>query len=275
MLNPISNAVKDIHMTIPREILIEVFGRVDPRDWRQMAPLSIDEMIKSKVIRHRVLNDCNLIGGRQALISLVGLEAHCQDTYTTIYNIPLERTGNREILSVLSINYLPQSVAMGTIGNPYGSMNSLSIYDTQVVAQRIMDSVSNAPHVSSATCELIGYNTVMVTDNMRATQNYELRCMLANDENLSNLSPRSYPAFSKACFLATKSYIYNTLTIRIDQGVLEQGQSLGKYREIVDEYRESEEQYQEFLKTVLRKVLFMNDVTSHERYISSMINPGI
>src|ERR1700752_1514385 len=169
MLNPISNAVKDIHMTIPREILIEVFGRVDPRDWRQMAPLSIDEMIKSKVIHHRVLNDCNLIGGRQALISLVGLEAHCQDTYTTIYNIPLERTGNREILSVLSI------------------------YDTQVVAQRIMDSVSNAPHVSSATCELIGYNTVMVTDNMRATQNYELRCMLANDENLSNLSPRSYP----------------------------------------------------------------------------------
>lgn len=277
MLNPISNAVREIQMTIPAQILTEVFGREDYRNWRRAAPVSVDEMIKSKVIRPRVLKDCNLIGGREAIISLEGLSPSVvDDSYAAIYNVPLERTGNRELMSVLSVNYIPSGSAFG--GGPgmaYASSNPIAISDVQSVGQRVMDSVSNIPHICSAQAELIGYNTVIIRDSMRATHPYELRCIVANDENLSNISPRSYPNFARACALAVKSYIYNQLIIRINQGVLEQGQELGVFKQIVEEYRESEEQYQDYLKLVLRKVFFMNDMTSHDRYISIQINPGL
>lgn len=275
MLNPVNHAVQEIQYTIPSQILTEVFGREDYRNWRRTAPVSIDEMIKSKVIRPRVLKDCNLLGGRQIYVSLEGLRSHQQDTYTVIYDIPPERTGNREIISVLSANYLPHSAAMGAMGMAYGSVNPITQSDLEAASQRVIDSYANVPHISTAHVELIGYNTILVRDQMRSTLIYEIRCIVANEENLSNISPRSYPAFAQACIYATESYIYNQLIIRMDQGMLEQGQPLGEFKNYVDRFVDSEEKYRTYINEQLRKVLFMSDVMSHTRFITAQINPGI
>lgn len=275
MLNPVTHAVSEIQMVIPAQILTEVFGREDYRNWRRVAPVSIDEMIKSKVIRPRVLKDANLLGGRHVLIPLDNIPAYSQDSFSSIYNIPPEATGHREILSILSVNYLSSVAGTGGMGMPFNVSNPTSSSDLAMAGQRVMDSFANVPHVSTAHAELIGYNTVLLRDSMRPSQAYALRCMLANDENLSNIQPRSYRAFSKAAILATKSFIYNQLIIRIDQGVLEQGQGLGEFKNVVDSYSDAEEQYQEYMKTVFQKVLFMNDVQSYDRYIAVQVNPGL
>lgn len=275
MINPISNAIREIQMTIPSQILTEVFGREDYRNWRRAAPVSIDEMIKSKVIRPRVLKDCNLVGGRQVIIDLVGIEGHQEDHYTVIYNIPLSVTGNREIISVLSVGYVSMNAIVGSPGYAYATATPTSMSDLETAGQRVMDSMAAIPHISTASVEMIGYNTIIIRDPMRSNQSYQIRCVISNEENLNNISPRSYPVLAKACLLAVKSYIYNQLNIRIDQGMLEQGQALGKFRDVVDDYKESEEQYQEYLKMVLRKVFFMNDVSSYDRYIGIQINPSV
>ena len=275
MYNPVTNAVQEIERTIPKQILTEVFGREDFRNWRRNAPVTIDEMIKSKVIRPTVIKDCNLIGGRIILLSLEGAGFDLIDQFTTVYNVPVALTGNREIVSVLSVHYLPALAMSGGPAAPFAMMSPTSVSDVQTAAQRVGDAASNIPHVSSAEAELIGYNTVMIRDSMRSTQIYGLRCVIAHDENLANLSPRSYRHFAKACILATKSYIYNQLVIRMDQGRLEQGQELGRFKDIVDQYADSEEMYQDYIRNVLRKVLFMNDTTSHDRFIRLQVNPSL
>lgn len=275
MLNPISHAIGEIQMTIPPPILTEVFGREDIRNWRRTAPVSIDEMIKSKVLRPRVLKDANLLGGRHAMISLESVRGYQQDNYSSIYDIPPQLTGHREILSVLSVHYLPYAMTSSGGSIPMNVTTPSTQSDIGMAAQRVMDSYANVPHVSTAHAELVGYNVVLIRDQTRPSQAYGLRCLLANEENLSNIQPRSYRSFSKACILATKSYIYNQLIIRLGSGMLEQGQSLGEFKNIVDSYSEAEEQYQDFLTNELQKVLLMNDVQSYDRFISFQVHPGL
>ena len=103
-MNPISVAVLQIKYAIPPELLRITFQE-DLKVWRG-APISIDSSILNRVIRPRVLLDTNLVGGVYDLISLEGLQATIIDDLSVIYTIPVTRTQNRLILSVLSIGYL-------------------------------------------------------------------------------------------------------------------------------------------------------------------------
>lgn len=275
MTTPIGNALQEIHLSIPRQILSYVFGKEEFNNWRRPAPVSVDEMILSKVIRRRVLKDANLIGGKSAWVSLEGLSGSQTDLYTRVYQVPPERVGRREIMSVLEVSYLSFGMGIGSVGAPYSTGALTGQSDLTTVSQRVQDSFSSIAHVSSADVELIGYNTVMLRDSLQQSQAAMLRCLLSNEENLSNLQPRSYRHFATACKLAVKSYIYNETFITLGQGMMEQGQALGQFKEAIDEYKDAEEMYQTFLTETLMKVLFINDHGSHERFIRMQINPSL
>ena len=104
-MNPIVKALDDIKFTIPYEVLNATF-QDNYNDWRNKS-LSIDEQILNKIIRPRVLIDCNIVGGIMMVIPLMNINPDFADNYSTIYTIPDDRTGGRTILSVLSIGYLP------------------------------------------------------------------------------------------------------------------------------------------------------------------------
>lgn len=210
-----------------------------------------------------------------AIISLEGLPPKYIDTYTVIFEIPTDRTAGREIVSVLSIGYLPQMAAFNTAGNGMGTVSPNSMSDLMSASQRVMDSHSNVPTISNATCDLVGFNTLLVRDQMRVTAAYQIRCMLANESNLNNINPRSYLAFTKLCTLAVKSYIYNHLLISIDQAYLQGGQELGSFRSYVESLADSEEMYRTYLTEVWQKTAFMNDNPSFSRFIKSQLSPGI
>jgi hypothetical protein len=263
----------EIKYTIPQQILGVAF-RDDLYNWRQ-APISLDQQILNKVIKPRVMIDANLVGGAMAIISLEGLPAKYIDTYSVIFEIPMDRTGGREIVSVLSIGYLPQMTAFNTAGNGMGTVNPNSMSDLMSAGQRVMDSHSNVPTISNATCDLIGFNTMLIRDQMRVTAAYQIRCILANEANLNNINPRSYLAFTKLCTLAVKSYMYNRMLIAIDQAYLQGGQELGSFRTYIESLADSEEMYQTHLREVWQKTAFMNDVPSYNRYIKMQLSPGI
>lgn len=272
-MNVYTKAIDTIKYTVPKAILQLAF-KDDLVNWRQ-APVSIDHQILEKVIKPRVLVDLNLVGGQTVIINLDGTPAKYTDTHNIVYEISPALTSNREIISILSVSYLPYSSSFNSLGYGMGTINPTSMSDLMSATQRVADSHSNIPPVSNATADLVGYNTVLIRDQHRVTNAYQIRCVLANAENLSNINPRSYLHIAKLCELAVKSYIYNKMIIDMDYTHLVGGQELGKVKEIVESYSDHEQMYQDYLKQVVQKVMFMNDHFTHARFIKMQVNPTI
>jgi hypothetical protein len=111
----------------------------------------------------------------------------------------------------------------------------------------------------------------MVKDTAPVLMNGHLRCILANDEDYNNLQMRSVLAFCKLVELAVKAYIYNEYIVRIDMAFLSGGQEIGRFKEVVDTYSDSELAYEEYLKNVWTKVAFMNDPETFTKLLKLQI----
>lgn len=273
-MNILNKALDHIKFSIPIEILKLTFNDNTTNSWKS-APISLDQQILNKVIRPRVLIDADLVGGQTIIVSLEGLTPKYVDTYTIIYEVPEDRLMYRSLISVLSIGYLPFSSSYNAMGAGMGTVNPNSMSDVLSAGQRMGDSMSNIPPISNSSVELIGANTILVRDQLRVTNAYQLRCVVGNDENLNNISPRSYLAFAQLCELAVKAYIYNTQLIPLDQGFLQGGQNLGSVKSYIDELRDSNEMYMQHLKEVWTKTAKMNDMMEYTRFIKLQICPAI
>jgi len=266
-MSPIAKALDEIKFRIPEAILKEAFKQ-DNYSWRSV-PISTDEIITNKVIRSRVLVDCNLVGGIETLINLVGLSPTTIDEITLVYHIPKDRTQNRTIVNALSVGYLNYTNAFNVAG--VGSVTAQAGNDVLNAALAVMQSHSGAPLISTARVSLIGNNTIMVRDANRVITNNYLRCRLSDDEDMNGLQARSIPAFCKLVELAVKSYIYNTLIIKMGSAYLSGGQELGIFKSIVEGFADSEQMYQDYLVTIWRKVAMMNDTESYTRFLKLQI----
>lgn len=266
-MNIISKALNEVSYRIPNQILKEVFTERNYR-WRE-TPITIEEQITNKVIRPRVLVDCNLVGGTEAFIPLEGLECELIDNFTVVYRIPKDKTQGRSITSVLSVSFTTQSLASAQ--GAMSGLNPNSVTAPGLAGMAMMDSFSPIPLTSTARVTLIAENTIMIRDTSPIISSAFIRCILSNDENLANMQMRVIPDFCKLVELAVKSYIYNESIIKIGMAQLSGGMDLGKYKEIVEGYSEAEELYQEFLRTVWSKVSLINDQPSFLRLQKLMI----
>lgn len=271
-MSAITKALQEIRFSIPDAVLRAAF--IGQYQWRGI-PQSLDDAIMQKVLGPRVMVDCNLVGGAFAMIPLGNVPMQYVDPYSLIYHIPKELTQGRTILSALSVSYMPASGAWSDGTSSYGLTNMGNVSNLASAMQRVSDSVSNLPPISNAYVDLIGENTILIRNQARITQSYILRCILNNDENLNNISPRSWPAFAKLCVLAVKAYIYNELLIRMDQTYLEGGQELGTFKNYVDTLSDSNEMYLTHLREVWMVTATMNDVHAHTRLIKLMVNPAV
>lgn len=271
-MNIFSKAVDHIKFSIPREVLRITFQE-DMVNWRA-APESLDSQIMLKVIKPRVLVDANIVGGVQAVIPLNGLTPLYTDRYTVVYEIPMNLTNNRNIISILSVGYLPYGGMFNSMAGG-GTVVPTSMSDFGSAGMRVGDSHSAIPHVASASADLVGYNTVMIRDPSRITGTYQLRCMVSNDANMNNINPRSYLNFAELCLHAVQAYIYNTLIVKLDQAYLQGGQEMGSVKAYVESLADANENYMTYLREVWQKVAVMSDKVTHQRYLKTMISPAI
>ena len=260
----VSKALDEVKFRIPRQVLDAVFIQRNLR-WRDVPP-SLDEQIMAAVIRPRVLVDCNLVGGTEAFINLDGVQFERADDYTSVYRIPKSRTNGRSINSVLNITF-SDPTKVSSYGVAAGQQNTMMMQ----VGSSVMDSHGSIPVTSTATVQLIGENVVMVRDTVILPANIYLRCILANDENMSHIQLRSYPAFANLVVLAVKAFIYIEYVVRLDIGELMGGMALGRIKEIVDSYADANELYQEYLMTKWQKIALMQDSSSVGRYMKLLI----
>lgn len=261
-MNPILYAVKQVRFRIPPEVLDTVFTRRD-LSWRRQ-PESLDSHILNLVIRPRLLADCQLIGGTEMIVPLMGLEPVRINNHTYVYRIPKERTQGRSITSALNITYSdPTSIGNIMSGNN-GQCQSSFMLDT---AQQLVDSAGLIPITGTSNVQLVGENCIMVRETATVPLLAYLRCIVANDENMNHVQIRSYRHFADAAVLCTKAYIYNQYIVYLDIGEIQGGASIGRLKEIIESYSDAEELYQTFLTEKLQKVMFMNDHTSYNRFL--------
>ncbi|MCI4437746.1 MAG: hypothetical protein JHC33_13145 [Ignisphaera sp.] len=262
-MNAINYALNNLKYTIPLQVLNLAF--LESSDIVNKT-LSLDEMIMSKLIRPRVLVDANVVGGVMLRVNLEDCRITSVSNREVIIDVPKTVTGGRAIMSALSLvsNFMIVSQLPNIGESPLISAGA-----------NMMNNLSTENIIQTARLEIIGENIILVQEPSTSLLPGILRCMVENSSNLENINPRSYPKFLKLCLLAVKSYIYNTLKIKMDQGFIYSGHELGAITEIIDTYADAEEQYQEYLAGTWKRVAFLNDNDSKNRLIKSMLGNTI
>lgn len=263
-MNAIHVALQEIRNNIPPEVLQIAFIQNDPSLGRVNNQIvSLDERIKSAVIRRRVMTHCNLVGGQPVYIYLGSSSVSVREILPAEYvvTIPKTMTEGKSIVSVLSV-----------VSN-FGYVNTAAFgYVSPLItaANNMYNNLANETIMQSSRLELIGENTILIKDPSMYLFNTALRCVLENDENMSNLHPRFMLAFAKLCVLATKSYIYNTCKVKMDQAFLYGGHELSSVTDVIDGYSDAEQMYQEYLHVEFKKIMYMNAPSNMSRTIRSM-----
>lgn len=268
-MNAITYAINNVRHMIPESVLqlafspqaITGFGS----RWRgNQDAISIDASIRDKVVEGRVNIDCNLVGGTMVAVDLSHQPFDQFDMATRVFRIPYEATGGRRIVSVRTLNYLTYH---GMPTHNYGQSNQLLS-----AARDMYQAIASMPIVSTANCQIIGDNTVLVRDDVtHLSDQLGMTCMVENDQGMANLNPGIYPVYSKLVELATKAYIYVNTNVAMDQGVLNGGVPLGRIRETIDSYADANEMYQEYYAQNWAKASFTNDRPRMNTFIASMI----
>ncbi|MCY1335493.1 hypothetical protein D9M68_20220 [compost metagenome] len=264
----ITIALDRVKFEIPQEVLRYVFSptRYDPtrnglvRDFSTGA--STDVVVRRKVIEGRVLVDMDLCSGVEIFIPLTeNVEIERLDHWTYVYRIPKELTQGRSITEVYGLAY-----GMGSqMGISSGGQTDRS--DVLESTAAMMASNQSWTQVQTAHVTLVADNTVSVTNMSRVPGISYLRCLVSHDPNLNNI-PKAYTdKFTELVILAVKAYIYNSSIIQLDEGAIRGGASLGRIREIVDSYADSNTMYKEYLRDQWRKAGLMANKDQHRRFM--------
>lgn len=216
-------------------------------------------MIRRAVIDARVMVDVNLCSGVEDVISLQGLSSQRIDAWNTIYTIPKERTGGRTINAVYSVSF-GQGNAMGSY-QP-GTTNSSAALDA---AAGVLQTNMPWTQVQSAYADLIGENTVLLSNIGQIPGLLYLRCQLSHEPNMANLKPENYDVFTEMCILACKAYVYTNTLVQLDEGAIKAGASLGRIREIIDGYAEANQMYKDMRRDEWRVQSHLNDREKSKR----------
>lgn len=266
-MNPIDYALNTIKSKIPRQVLEACFLKSRGfGDLRTVYAVSLEHRIREDVVIPRVMVDANLVGGEDTHVDLTGLLTEHLPAGRTIWRIPLERTGGRNINKVDSL-VIKTGATDGAMGRY--ALNQGSAVMSAV--NQVMDHYAPIPNISHSEINLVGENVIMAKGLIPAMPDLYLKCTLENDDNFNNLPKTSYIKFVKLVELAVKSHIYNTLIINIDSAKLSGGRELGSFLNVVDSYADAEEMYTEYLTTTWAKIAILSDPESKRRHLE-MIN---
>lgn len=254
-------------MTIPREVLKQAFmpTRYDPtrqsRYYDNTIPLSLETLIKDQVIIGRVMKDIDLVSGTEIEIPLHGVEWEWVDNFNTIYRLSDRDTGGRTVTSVYEVTYGRGSSQSGHSVHTSYSTNTSALLKA---SKDVLRGSTGAPSISTSYAQSIGHNVILV-NNVSLTNAYGvLRCQVSNDPNLNNLRPQYHQRFASLCLHAVRSHVYSSLVIDLDEGALRGGQTIGRFREIVDNFADADTIYIEELD-MWQKIGILNDPIQSRR----------
>lgn len=275
-MSAVDNAIADILFEIPLEILKAAFlgdrQLYSTTGTRQVYNSSLNDVIRNKIFDAKVLKDCDLFGGEEVIIPLYDTEYWKPDNYTTVFRVGQEKTRGLRITEILSVMYGYPDALYGSpgtgIGSYTGSVNQNSHTSAiGMMTTTMLQSYAPAVEIQLVNCELVGFNTIAIYETQIVTNQLTLRCRLSNDAELNNIKNNSWPQFSQLARYACKAYIYKELRIKLDQGQIQGGVELGAFREIIQEYSDAAQNYEDFLRERWQRVAAYNNRLGRYRAI--------
>lgn len=269
----ITKAIQDIKFSIPREILRMAYLEDRFAQYSQ-APVSLDKAIRDKTIIPRVVVDTDIVGGQTIIVSLAGISPKVIDEHNYLFEIPPERVDYRTIMSVLSVSYFRNNSMPGYQFNAAAGVSPSTGGALALSAQRAMNSRENIPIISTAECQVVGHNVVLVRNHLRTAAMTEIRCRVENDENLANMPLTVAPVFSKLCRFAAKAFIYNELIVKLDRGRIDRGHEIGAVKSIIESYADANENYELCRDEEWGAVSIMADRLTYEDLLRLQMDPS-
>jgi len=266
-MGAIEKAISEVRFAIPYEILNETFKLETNYTSGRSSGVrtSLEARIREEILENKVLVDCNLMGGHEVVVPLSGLQVRYNIDRTFVVTIPKSRTEGQSITSVLSVAQAPD----GWLGSVYAGPQAGTAHNNQMEALFSSVVSGRGQSLIDARVRLIGDNIVFVKLVDETTSDLFLRCRVGSDSNMSRLPATSWLDFSELVILACKAHIYRELSIRMDEGQLSGGLNLGKFKEIIDEYADSRQLYNEFIHEKWPRIAAITDEERHSKVIQS------
>lgn len=271
-MNAIDIAIQRVINSIPPAVLDRAFLSPYQQQFHGL-PFSLDSIIRDKVIGQRVWSDTSLLGATTMVLPLMSLTPTQPDAYTYIYHVPKELTNGRTIVSALNaIYYLAQGwAAYGGLSGPSNAYTTMRENSATLQAAKALMSVNTEiAMISTANCDIIGENVVLVNDPSGLILQGGIRAMLAHDEDFSTLKPTIFRHFAKLVLLATQAWIYNNTVVEMDENELRNGRALGAIKRIIEKYETADTEYEEYLATSWSRAARLNDTISTQNRIRGM-----
>ncbi len=263
MLSALNIIMNEIHFNIPSDILNLAFTQNN--NFRNPVT-SVDDEISTEVLRKRFMVDLNLSSQETVSIPLTSCQLLFHDTTKTAFYVPKELTEGRSIVSVHNM-----LSGFHLHGDSQITNHKVTGATTLDVASNIMNSLDNVNIRQTSRIDLIGVNTVLIDEGMLQHLAVNLTVVLENETNLNNINPRAFKTLAMGAIYVTKAYIYNSLVIQINKGMLYSGHELSIIKDIIEDYKDAEEAYQEWYNNVWKVTAFTNNNKTMDKYISSML----
>lgn len=286
-MNPVSEGIKYIFNNIPREILRHAFADKNNRLSRYIDTNKTEDLVRN-FIYNNILPDCNMSGGISINIDLSGIGPKGGGD-ELIYIIPPDLTDGKRIVSATSVNINPPNVfgSMGGSGGfkasrtagynnrsePYCQNSSSPVMRLAEQSSEMALGRSNIPHFTNTNVEIVGNNSIRVKNFPQGMIYRSLSCFLEYGEDMNEIDARSIPDFRRLCLYGAERYIYNELVISIDEDQIRLGAQLGSFKRIVEDYKDSAKDYDDWLRETMGVVLFINDGERYDEYLDSMMQP--
>lgn len=247
MHNTMRMVLSNIHNSIPEEILNIAFNPTNNA-------VSVDQTIITKVIKNRVLMECNLMAGvtKHILLTYAMIEPMhrtSQENRTfvgnfSVYRVPEYDRDFRPIVSVSAVNY-PNY----TDGLPYVYSRPGLGANAYKLGRAVLESHTMTSGLVVPTGKVLpgGGDLIQLTPAQHTNVDWLVTCRLAYDENFTDLNHSAVFALMDLTLSATKAYIYNRMAIVIDQARIIHGAEQGVIRDIISKYDSEEEKYKELL----------------------------
>lgn len=255
MNNTMRMVFSHIHHSVPDTILKLAFSSDNDNsliDKTSHAPVTVDQIIHKKIIKGRVLDDCNLVGGKQKQIILrsymLEKAAYTQQEKTmpigpcSFYRIPPEDRDNQPITRISHVDYPSQYMS-----SQYDSFRPTYGVSVRRLARSVLASHTGGDFLPPPKAEPVDGGLIRLFPAQYSHIDWVITADIAYDEYFTSLNPEAVSSFREMVLSATKAYIYNKLIIEIDQGKILYGADIGVIRDIITEYKEEESKYNEML----------------------------
>lgn len=262
-MDVIANAINHVMFEIDETILNDAFKSKKSFYGRRLQ--SIESRIEEEVIRKKVKQDLDNLGGVSIQIPLNGIPFEKLADYTRIYHIPKTKTMGRTISHVNRVSlYTASNFGTNAYGESY-KLQRMSPVERSI--QSVVTSHRPMPNMTNAEVEILSDNVVKINDYQNFATNMILECMIGFSDGLSEIKRVYYQDFAELVLWAVKAYIFRSLRLSLDKTRLEGGRDLGVYKEIVEEFRDANEAYRDLLNEKWSKILLLNDQSRKQKHI--------